>query len=73
MYKVQGVRSAVDDGGASITGNPQNMLIGNVSQIGYRDFALALSPVAVAGLAITILLLLALYRTEFQGPCADRG
>jgi len=23
MYKVQGVRSAVDDGGASITGNPQ--------------------------------------------------
>lgn len=35
---------------ASITGNPQNMLIGSFSGIGYRDFILHLGPVAVAGL-----------------------
>lgn len=35
---------------ASITGNPQNMLIGSFSGIGYRDFLLHLGPVAVVGL-----------------------
>jgi len=50
---------------ATITGNPQNMLIGNVSGIGYRDFALALAPIAVAGLVLTALLLLTVYRKEF--------
>ncbi|HZU27212.1 MAG TPA: anion transporter, partial [Bryobacteraceae bacterium] len=52
---------------ATITGNPQNMLIGNASHIAYREFALALAPVAAAGLAITVALLMALYRTEFGG------
>lgn len=37
---------------ATITGNPQNMLIGSVSGIGYRAFAGALVPVAAVGLAI---------------------
>lgn len=35
---------------ASITGNPQNMLIGSFSGIGYRDFILHLGPVALVGL-----------------------
>src|ERR1019366_5428243 len=35
---------------ASITGNPQNMLIGSFSGIAYRDFLLHLGPVAVVGL-----------------------
>jgi Na+/H+ antiporter NhaD/arsenite permease-like protein len=35
---------------ATITGNPQNMLIGSFSGITYRDFALHLAPVALAGL-----------------------
>jgi Na+/H+ antiporter NhaD/arsenite permease-like protein len=35
---------------ATITGNPQNMLIGSLSGIGYLDFIAALGPVAVAGL-----------------------
>jgi Na+/H+ antiporter NhaD/arsenite permease-like protein len=34
----------------SITGNPQNMLIGSFSHISYRDFLLHLGPVAVVGL-----------------------
>jgi len=37
---------------ASITGNPQNMLIGSFSGIGYRDFLLHLGPVAVVGLFV---------------------
>ncbi len=35
---------------ATITGNPQNILIGSVSHIGYLDFLLHLGPVALAGL-----------------------
>jgi Na+/H+ antiporter NhaD and related arsenite permeases len=35
---------------ATITGNPQNMLIGSFSGIGYRDFLWHLGPVAVVGL-----------------------
>ncbi|MFO1071623.1 MAG: anion transporter [Geminicoccaceae bacterium] len=42
---------------ATITGNPQNMIIGSLSQLPYRDFTLALAPVAAAGLVVTILLI----------------
>lgn len=39
--------TASDIGGAAtITGSPQNMLIGSVSGISYRDFAAHLGPVA---------------------------
>jgi len=37
---------------ATITGNPQNMLIGSVSQIGYLDFFIHLGPVALLGLLL---------------------
>ena len=37
---------------ATITGNPQNMLIGSVSHIGYVDFLLHLGPIALVGLVI---------------------
>ena len=37
---------------ATITGNPQNMLIGSFSGIRYRDFLFHLAPVAVAGLLL---------------------
>src|SRR5262250_3242558 len=46
---------------ATITGNPQNMLIGSVSQIGYVDFFVHLGPVALAGLCIDWALLHWLY------------
>ena len=36
---------------ATITGNPQNMMIGSFSGIPYRTFCAALAPVAAAGLA----------------------
>ena len=37
---------------ATITGNPQNMLIGSLSGISYVDFAAHLAPVAVSGLFV---------------------
>jgi Na+/H+ antiporter NhaD/arsenite permease-like protein len=46
---------------ATITGNPQNMLIGSVSQIGYVDFLVHLGPVALVGLCLDWALLHWLY------------
>jgi Na+/H+ antiporter NhaD/arsenite permease-like protein len=37
---------------ATITGNPQNMLIGSLSGIGYVDFITHLGPVAIVGLLL---------------------
>lgn len=52
---------------ATITGNPQNMLIASVSRIGYVEFASALTPVALAGLAIDAALLVFLFRKDLHG------
>lgn len=46
---------------ATITGNPQNILIGSISGMGYRHFLSALAPVAVIGLFIDWLILHLLY------------
>jgi Na+/H+ antiporter NhaD/arsenite permease-like protein len=51
---------------ATITGNPQNMMIGSFSGIPYRDFASALAPVAAVGLVIVILVIVLMYRREFR-------
>jgi Na+/H+ antiporter NhaD/arsenite permease-like protein len=51
---------------ATITGNPQNMMIGSFSGIHYRTFAAALSPVAVVGLVLTVAVIAAAYRREFR-------
>jgi Na+/H+ antiporter NhaD/arsenite permease-like protein len=52
---------------ATITGNPQNMMIGSFSQIPYPQFAAALAPVALIGLVLTIALLALLHRGELRG------
>ncbi|HEY1934960.1 MAG TPA: anion transporter [Acetobacteraceae bacterium] len=52
---------------ATITGNPQNIMIGSVSRIPYASFAGALTPVALIGLVLTVLLIVLLHRTEFRG------
>ncbi len=52
---------------ATITGNPQNMMIGSFSQIPYAHFAGALAPVALAGLMLTIVLLALLHRADLRG------
>jgi Na+/H+ antiporter NhaD/arsenite permease-like protein len=50
---------------ATITGNPQNMLIGSFSQIGYAQFAASLAPVAAIGLVLAFLVIALLHRSEF--------
>ena len=50
---------------ATITGNPQNIMIGSFSHIPYIKFTLALMPVALIGLVITVGLVALFYREEF--------
>ncbi len=50
---------------ATITGNPQNIMIGSLSHIPYTTFALALGPVALIGLVVTVALIALFHRTEF--------
>ena len=59
---------------ATITGNPQNMLIGGYSAIPYATFAGALAPVALAGLVVAGGLIALFYRAEFaaEAPLALR-
>ncbi len=52
---------------ATITGNPQNMMIGSFSQIAYSRFAAALGPVALVGLLLTVVLLAFLHRADLRG------
>jgi Na+/H+ antiporter NhaD/arsenite permease-like protein len=51
---------------ATITGNPQNIMIGSFSGIPYAGFSAALAPVAVAGLVVTIALIALLHHREFR-------
>ncbi|MGH7086240.1 MAG: anion transporter, partial [Acetobacteraceae bacterium] len=60
------VAMAANVGGvATITGNPQNMIIGSISGIGYEHFAAALAPVAAIGLILTVVLIALMFRAEF--------
>ena len=51
---------------ATITGNPQNMMIGSFSGIHYRVFTAALAPVGLVGLVLTVLVIALVYRSEFS-------
>ena len=58
---------------ATLTGNPQNMLIGVASGVRYRDFFAALAPVALAGLVIDFVVVALVYRRELQRPFPFRA
>jgi Na+/H+ antiporter NhaD/arsenite permease-like protein len=51
---------------ATITGNPQNMLIGSYSGIAYRDFLFHLGPVSMMGLVLDWLILRWLFSRELN-------
>ncbi len=53
---------------ATITGNPQNMIVGAVSHIPYTEFAGTLAPVAIAGVFFVAFLLGVLWWGEFRWP-----
>jgi Na+/H+ antiporter NhaD/arsenite permease-like protein len=47
---------------ATITGNPQNIIIGSLSGIGYLRFASRLAPIAVIGLIVDFVVVALVYR-----------
>jgi Na+/H+ antiporter NhaD/arsenite permease-like protein len=51
---------------ATITGNPQNMIVGAISRIPYTEFATALAPVALAGIVLVFAVVAALWFHEFR-------
>ena len=57
---------------ATLTGNPQNMLIGIYSGIPYGRFLLVELPIALVSLGITALLLLRIYRRELPATFPRR-
>ena len=50
----------------TVTGNPQNMLIGIYSKVSYLSFLGALAPVATLGFVVSVLVILYVYRKEMQ-------
>jgi len=58
---------------ATITGNPQNIMIGSFSHIPYSEFALALGPVAAVGLFVTVALIALFHRAEFADAARLEG
>jgi Na+/H+ antiporter NhaD/arsenite permease-like protein len=55
---------------ATLTGNPQNMLIGVASQIPYARFFARLAPVALAGLILDFAVIALVYRRDLGGRFA---
>jgi Na+/H+ antiporter NhaD/arsenite permease-like protein len=51
---------------ATITGNPQNIIIGSLSQISYLRFAARLAPVALIGLVINFVIVALVYRMTLR-------
>jgi Na+/H+ antiporter NhaD/arsenite permease-like protein len=51
---------------ATITGNPQNMIIGSLSEITYLRFASRLAPIALLGLLINFLIVALVYRRSLS-------
>lgn len=50
----------------TITGNPQNMLVGISSGISFVDFTRTLAPIGLSGLVVAWLVLIGVYRSEFR-------
>lgn len=53
----------------TVTGNPQNMLIGIYSKIPYLSFFGALFPVALLGFVVSVLVIRFLYRDDMKKEC----
>ncbi len=61
-----GLATAANIGSAAtITGNPQNMLIGLTSHLSFVEFLTALAPIALLGLAVAWGVLVLIYGSEF--------
>jgi Na+/H+ antiporter NhaD/arsenite permease-like protein len=58
---------------ATITGNPQNIIIGSLSHIPYGDFAGALAPVAALGLLVVFAFIALAWRRELAATAISLG
>ena len=58
---------------ATITGNPQNMIVAGFAGIGYSAFAMRLAPVALVGLLVDYAVIAWLYRGRLSRIRAARG
>jgi Na+/H+ antiporter NhaD/arsenite permease-like protein len=52
---------------ATLVGNPQCMILGNLGHLGFRDYAAHMAPVAAVALALNVVLLVLFYRRDL-GP-----
>lgn len=50
---------------ATLTGNPQNIMIGSLAHLPYAGFAASMAPVSAVGLVLTVVLLVLTHRREF--------
>lgn len=66
-YLIAEILSSNIGSAMTITGNPQNMLIGINSGLTYGEFLLRLLPVSLAGMALTGPVIRLLYPSEFRG------
>lgn len=67
-----GLATAANVGSAAtITGNPQNIVIGSASGIPYTTFVTAIGPTALIGLVICWAVILLMHREEFRGGVLD--
>ncbi len=57
---------------ATVTGNPQNILIASLSHISYGRFAMMLAPVAIVALAANVGIIWLLYREALGGAFPGR-
>jgi Na+/H+ antiporter NhaD/arsenite permease-like protein len=58
---------------ATLTGNPQNMLVGSFSGISYRLFLLREAPVALVGLVLVVAIVWVTYRRQFPAAIAPEA
>ena len=69
-----GLATAANVGSAAtITGNPQNMIIGSLSGISYLRFSARLAPIALAGLILNFLIVAFVYRKALRETVNHRG
>jgi Na+/H+ antiporter NhaD and related arsenite permeases len=59
-------------GTATLIGDPPNIMIGSASGLGFNDFIVALAPVIVVVLAATIVIMIFMFRKEFNVAEADK-
>ncbi len=66
-YLIAEILSSNVGSAMTITGNPQNMLIGMTSGISYGKFLLVLAPISIIGMILVIIIIKYLYSNDFKG------